>query len=267
MTRNVKQLLRRPHGLAQVQCHHKLNQLLYQRPYASQSAEDGLDNDRPAPKARDYQDDLHLLRVADQNTLRETTRQTSDLIQKIKDLRDHISSIPTTVQTNPRIPAYTISTLRYKTRESIPNAAQYAIERAEHVKAHLRDLQMAEYVDKKDTAMVVFEKEISNWTDEEKAEKLRNWQYEGEATAANLRATSRKLLEDVRAMSNRRKQTAQPEFGGKTVTTTGNSQAAGWKDAKAKDEKQAVDDRPQTVIDLGSLQRRLQAAVGGQGKR
>ena len=267
MSRHVDRIVKRPHAVRRGH--------LQSSPRALHSIT------AHAQDQRTEQDDETRLRIADQRSLRDMHVQTNRLIEGVVKLRTSVSRVPTTIR-NPHIDRpYTLSQLQNRVNKEVPGLASKAVEKIEHVQAHLADLQTEPYVEKKEgaAAMREFENQIKDWTTDKKREKLKNLEFEEEKRMVDLKTAAEelgKLLDDMKPNTTRSaaKQSevylpnAAKESNVKAVAytpTVEKPSAAKPMDQPTTEEKQSVSateskqQEPAEEISLTKLQKRLEA--------
>ncbi|KAK1066296.1 hypothetical protein LTR12_007025 [Friedmanniomyces endolithicus] len=173
------------------------------------------------------EDQAHFLRAQDQTALRETQDHLDKLIAHVEKLSDLVTALPTSVPVPIRtrvrrkvdaaqhenedgddgatttIP-YTTSLLRAR-QSATPPLATNIIAHAQHLHAHLTDLQHEPYPTITGSSssgatggLSDFETELTQLSRQEKEDLLKDLQYEEEAVSMRLKIDSRMLLERVK---------------------------------------------------------------------
>ncbi|KAK5125790.1 hypothetical protein LTR85_012066 [Meristemomyces frigidus] len=162
------------------------------RSYASSTTE----TQKP-PATRTHDEKVAFLQSQDQKHLLDTMSHVDDLISHINKIKAHIASMPKTVQLDPSIPPYTFGIQRAKILET-PTVAKAVIARAEHVKAHLTDLQYEPYPDRSQGPAADWVKEVAAMSKAEKEAELKSLQLVEEADSARLKRDSERLVRSVK---------------------------------------------------------------------
>ncbi|KAK4542141.1 hypothetical protein LTR36_006988 [Oleoguttula mirabilis] len=172
------------------------------RPYLRRLYALSTEAQQPTPTD---QDKAAIIQKQDQKHLLDTQNHTEALITHMNKIKDYIASMPTTVQLNPNIPPYTVGAYRTKTRE-MPTVAKAAIVRAEHIRAHLKDLQYEPYPDRSQGSGAQWEKEVAAMSRDEREVELKSLQLMEEADAARIKRDSEMLvrsIKEIEAMGRR----------------------------------------------------------------
>ncbi len=190
MPRNVVHFVKRSSALSRrpVYIRSYLNGRHYATDAESQPASEGQLTDEKA---------AHILRVADQHSLRSTKAQLAKYKSSIEALITASTSVPTHLRSpnpNIRVP-YTLAFVRDKVTNTIPTAARETLANIENVRLHLTDLQNEEYKSEVEgnAEMEAFMREIEGWTDDEKELILLTYQREEEATLVRLNNAAKRL--------------------------------------------------------------------------
>ena len=98
-----------------------------------------------------------------------------------------------------------------------------------------------------------FEKKIEKWSDEQKKDTLKRWQYEDEAMLARLNRESQKLKEDVQRIVEQDKQSTPPR-----------TPMPAFRSAKGAEKEKKAETKPSSLpppSSLAEIQSQLQASI------
>lgn len=203
---------------------------------------------------------LAFLRACDQQLLREIEQCIDEIINQINNVDTKSLELPTAISDESGIPEHMRGYLLKKVRD-LPTSRDNAIANAEHLKAHLADLQYEPYPHRSKTETEEFEAEFAALKQFQKEDKLKELKLEELAAIDRSNKDGRELVRMVRDMPRKDDGTIDEPVRKRSPFARDASKKK--LDGPAKEETKAAST---PAVGLADEQRQLEASYSQTGK-